>query len=107
MNIEISGKNIEITSSIRQRIEEKVAKLEKWQVDIISCHATVSVENTEQKIEIALSIPKNRLVASAANEDLYVAINEAVKKLETQMNKLRHKHEARRHEETPVATEEE
>ncbi|MCV5948439.1 HPF/RaiA family ribosome-associated protein, partial [Escherichia coli] len=36
----ITGKNIEITSAIRAHIESKFKKLEKWQVDLIGCQAT-------------------------------------------------------------------
>ncbi|GAM77152.1 ribosome hibernation protein yfiA [Vibrio ishigakensis] len=42
------------------------------------------------------------------HEDLYAAVNEVEQKLERQLNKLRHKPEARRatHSEVPVAEEE-
>ena len=48
------------------------------------------------KIEAIISVPKGQLIASATNEDLYIAVNEAEQKLERQLNKLRHKPEARR-----------
>ncbi len=31
----ITGKNIDITSAIRDQVESKFKKLDKWQVDII------------------------------------------------------------------------
>lgn len=99
MDINITGKNIEITSAIRAHIEGKVKKLEKWQVDIIGCHATFSEQpNKQMKFEAVITIPKGQLVASAVHDDLYAAVNEAEQKLERQLNKLRHKPEARRAE---------
>ncbi len=97
MKINITGKNIEVTSSIREYVEAKFKKLEKWQVDLISCQATISTEpGKQQKIEAVISVPKGQLVASASNEDLYKAINEVEQKLERQLNKLSHKPEAKR-----------
>ncbi|WPC73577.1 ribosome hibernation-promoting factor, HPF/YfiA family [Vibrio porteresiae] len=97
MQLNITGKNIDVTSAIRNHIESKFKKLEKWQVDIISCQASFSEEpNKQKKFDASVSIPKGQLNASAINEDLYLAINEVEQKLERQLNKLRHKPEARR-----------
>lgn len=103
MRMNITGKNIEITSAIRTHIESKFKKLEKWQVDIIGCHATFQEEpNKNKKFEAIITVPKGKLVASAIHEDLYIAINEVEHKLERQLNKLRHKPEARRATHTSV-----
>lgn len=97
MKINITGKNIEVTSSIRDYIEAKFEKLEKWQIDLISCHANISTEpGNQQKIEASITVPKGQLVASASDVDLYKAINEVQHKLERQLNKLSHKPEAKR-----------
>ena len=99
MKVNITGKNIDITSAIRTHIESKFKKLEKWQVDIIGCQASFSEEpNKKMKFEAVITVPKGQLVASATHEDLYAAVNEVEQKLERQLNKLRHKPEARRAE---------
>ncbi|MFV0450083.1 MAG: ribosome hibernation-promoting factor, HPF/YfiA family [Vibrio sp.] len=97
MKMNITGKNIEITSAIRDHIESKLKKLEKWQVDITGCQCSFSEEPGKQmKFEATVTVPKGQLVASAIHEDLYTAVNEVEQKLERQLNKLRHKPEARR-----------
>ncbi|MEF1303928.1 ribosome-associated translation inhibitor RaiA, partial [Vibrio owensii] len=66
MTMNITGKNIEITSAIRAHIESKFKKLEKWQVDIIGCQATFSEEpNKQKKFEAVIKVPKGQLIASA------------------------------------------
>ncbi|MGT3830651.1 ribosome hibernation-promoting factor, HPF/YfiA family [Vibrio cholerae] len=106
MKINVTGKNIEVTSAIRNHIEGKLKKLEKWQVDIIGCQASFSEEpNKQKKFEAVVSIPRGQLVASAIHEDLYAAINEVEQKLERQLNKLRHKPEARRADKTELSEE--
>jgi ribosome-associated inhibitor A len=89
-------------------IEGKFKKLEKWQVEFIGCQATISKEpNKQKKIEAVISVPKGQLIASAAHEDLYIAVNEVEQKLERQLNKLRHKPDARSaiHSNIPVMVE--
>ncbi|WGW00957.1 ribosome-associated translation inhibitor RaiA [Vibrio sp. YMD68] len=99
MKVKITGKNIDITSAIRDHIESKFKKLEKWQVDIIGCQTTFSeAPNKQKKFEAIMTVPKGQLVASATHDDLYAAVNEVEQKLERQLNKLRHKPEARRAE---------
>ncbi len=99
MKMNITGKNIDITSAIREHIEGKFKKLEKWQVDLIGCQCSFSEEpNKQKKFEATVNIPKGQLIASAHHEDLYAAINEVEQKLERQLNKLRHKPEAKRAE---------
>ena len=106
MKVNITGKNIDITSAIRTHIESKFKKLEKWQADIISCQATFSEEpNKQKKFEAVIKVPKGQLIASAVNDDLYAAINEVEQKLERQLNKLQHKSEARRAEKPELVEE--
>ena len=108
MTMNITGKNIEITSAIRAHIESKFKKLEKWQVDIIGCQATFSEEpNKQKKFEAIIKVPKGQLIASATHEDLSAAINEVEQKLERQLNKLTHKPEARRSSKPELVEEEE
>jgi ribosome-associated inhibitor A len=104
MKVEIVGKNIEVTSAIREHIEGKIKKLEKWQVDIIGCQTSFEEEpNKKKRFEAVISVPKGQLVASAVHDDLYTAVNEVVQKLERQLNKLRHKPEARRMNKPDIA----
>ncbi len=49
MKMNITGKNIDITSAIRDHIESKFKKLDKWQVDIIGCRASFSEEPNKKK----------------------------------------------------------
>lgn len=104
MKMNITGKNIEVTSAIREHIEGKLKKLEKWQIDIIGCQTSFSEEpNKKKKFEAVITVPKGQLVASAINDDLYAAINEVEQKLERQLNKLIHKPEAKRTDTAPIA----
>lgn len=97
MTVEITGKNIDITPAIRERIEFKFKKLEKFQVPLISRHTVISKEPGRKfKIEASAAIPGGKIIASAEHDDLYGAITELYHKLERQLNKQTHKPSARR-----------
>ncbi len=96
MIINITSKQMEITPAIRQHVEERLAKLSKWQTQLINPHIILSKQPQGFVADATLNTPNGQLVASAANLDMYVAINELIGKLERQLNKVQHKGEARR-----------
>ncbi|MDD1783003.1 ribosome-associated translation inhibitor RaiA [Enterovibrio sp. ZSDZ35] len=107
MRVEITGKNIDVTAAIHERITSRFEKLEKWQVALINPHAVISEEpGSKFKVEAGVSVPGAKLIASAEHEDMYAAINEVGQKLEKQLNKQAHKGEARRASHVEVPAEE-
>ncbi|MDF7680168.1 ribosome-associated translation inhibitor RaiA [Enterobacteriaceae bacterium ESL0689] len=96
MTINITSKHMEITPAIRQHITDRLAKLDKWQVQLINPHIILSKEPQSFVADATITTPNGNLVASSQNEDMYIAINELTNKLERQLNKLQHKGEARR-----------
>ncbi|QWA09985.1 ribosome-associated translation inhibitor RaiA [Sodalis ligni] len=96
MIINITSKQMEITPAIRQHVEERLAKLAKWQTQLINPHIILSKQPQGFVADATLNTPNGPLVASAGNLDMYAAINELITKLERQLNKVQHKGEARR-----------
>ena len=56
MRIIISGKNIEITDGLRQAVEEKLSKLERYFTPETDIVVTLSVEKERQKIEVTIPV---------------------------------------------------
>ncbi|MFH8135669.1 ribosome-associated translation inhibitor RaiA [Pantoea osteomyelitidis] len=96
MILNITSKQMEITAAIRNHVQERLTKLEKWQTDLINPHIVLSKEPKEFVADATINTPNGTLVASAKHEDMYAAINELISKLERQLNKVQHKGEARR-----------
>jgi putative sigma-54 modulation protein len=87
MKFIISGKNIEITEALRDKIQDKLGKLEKFFNDETKVSATMSVQKNDQTIEV--TIPHNKLVYKAAEttHDMYTSIDKVVDTLEKQIIK--------------------
>ncbi|MCZ8487987.1 ribosome-associated translation inhibitor RaiA [Vibrio lentus] len=100
MKMNITGKNIDITSAIRDHIESKFKKLDKWQVDIIGCQASFSEEpNKKKKFEAVLTVPKANLLLHQFMTTSTRGYQRSRTKTEArQLGKPRHKPEARRAE---------
>ncbi|AXF75136.1 ribosome-associated translation inhibitor RaiA [Erwinia tracheiphila] len=96
MVLNITSKQMDITPAIRQHVEERLAKLEKWQTHLINPHIVLSKEPKEFVADATINTPNGPLIASAKHEDMYTAINELINKLGRQLNKVQHKSEARR-----------
>ena len=56
MNIIIIGKNIDVTPGLREAVEEKIGKLEKYFTPDTEVHVTLSVEKDRQKIEVTIPV---------------------------------------------------
>ncbi|KAA8996204.1 ribosome-associated translation inhibitor RaiA [Affinibrenneria salicis] len=96
MTVNITSKQMEITAAIRQHVEDRLTKLDKWQAHLINPHIILSKDPQGFVADATIGTPNGPLVASAKHDDMYAAINELIAKLERQLNKVQHKSEARR-----------
>lgn len=86
MQIDIAGHHLEITEAIRESINTKFLKVASHYPNLESLNATVSVEKRDQKITVDTQYLGERISAHASNADLYGAIADAAKKLESALS---------------------
>ncbi len=89
MKISIHGDHIKITEAIKEYVEEKISKLEKYfdasnDIDVI---VKVRVKGNDQIIEVTVPTKLFTIRAEETHSDLYAAIDLVQKKLETQIKK--------------------
>lgn len=90
--LNITGQNIELTQSIKQRIEERFKKVEK-RFPINSANVCVSLTN--KKIRCSIDVSSNdygKVSAEDISEDFYTTANHAFEKLTRQLNDAKEKH---------------
>lgn len=98
MKFIISGKNFEITDSLRQRVDKKLGKLEKFFSPATEAHVTMSVEKNRHIIEVTIAMSGLTLRAEVENDDMYACIDRVVDKLEGQIRKNKTRLEKRFHD---------
>ena len=89
MKISIHGDHVVITESIKNYVESKLSKLEKYfkNDDEIDTIVKIRVKGNMQIIEVTVPSKLFTLRAEERNTDLYSAIDLVVKKLEGQIRK--------------------
>jgi putative sigma-54 modulation protein len=91
----VSGKNIDITDAIRDRVYKRLSKFEKYFGPDTEAHATLSVEKNRHIIEVTIPFNGVILRGEEATGDMYTSIDNVVDKLERQMRRQKTKLEKR------------
>lgn len=91
MQITITARHFNLTNAIRDHVENSASKLTKYFDHILNVHFILSIENNRNKVEMVLHIPKNNLKSEAIDTDMYIAIDDAVDKMEQQIKKIKDK----------------
>lgn len=91
MIIKISGKNIDITEALRNQINKKVGKLERYFQPDAEAQVTMSVENYRHIVEVTIYFNGVVIRAEESTDDMYTSIDRVLDKLERQIHKHRTK----------------
>jgi putative sigma-54 modulation protein len=92
MQVIISGHHLEITDALKAHTEDKFSKLARHFDKVTDVHVILSVEKLVQKAEATLHFAGTKFFAEDHQEDMYVAIDELVTKLDRQILKHKEKH---------------
>ncbi|MBL4955034.1 ribosome-associated translation inhibitor RaiA [Neobacillus sp. OS1-32] len=90
MNYNVRGENIEVTPAIREYVEKKISKLERYFTEAPDAKVNVNLRfNPDKTSKVEITIPLQNLVlrAEETNSDMYAAIDLIGDKLERQIRK--------------------
>lgn len=100
MNINLTGRHLEITPAIREHVTTKLGKVKRHFDHVIDIHVILSVDKLQQKAEATVHLSGKTIFAETDDSNLYVAIDNLVDLLDRQVLKHKDKHSARRHDDT-------
>lgn len=95
MQINITGHHVELTPALRQFVEKKFSKLERFFEQITSVQVTLTVDKLRQIAESDIKVAGGEIHASSESEDMYASIDQLMDKLERQLIKHKEKTQAR------------
>ncbi|MFZ5754897.1 MAG: ribosome hibernation-promoting factor, HPF/YfiA family [Bacillota bacterium] len=89
MKFQIRGKNIPVTNSLKEYVEKRLGKLDKYFENNPEAIVTLVIEKEQHRVEV--TIPINGLILRGEEEsiDMYSSIDLVVEKLEKQINKYK------------------
>ena len=93
MNIKITGKDLKATEAIKEYIEKKCERLQKYTEEEIDVKATIKAEGKNQVAEISANINGNFYRAVTEKNDLYASIDKNIDIIEGQIRKTKAKKE--------------
>ncbi len=94
LKINVRGENIEVTGAIREYVEKKLSKLEKYFEDTSNSTAHVNLNvysDKNSKVEVTIPLPYLVLRAEETSPDMYASIDLVTDKLERQIRKYKTK----------------
>ena len=91
MKVTVMSKNIEITPAVREMIEKKISKLDKYFEKEVDAKVTISVQKSRHIVEVTIPFSGIMLRAEEATEDMYKSIDMVEEKLVRQIRKQKTK----------------
>ena len=91
MNITITGKEVKATDAIKDYVEKKMERVEKYFDGDIDVSVTIKTEGVEQIAEMAVKVKQDSYRAVTAHKDMYASIDKDIDILEGQIRKWKTK----------------
>lgn len=87
MNIIVRGKQVEVTNALRQHVEKRIGKLERYLDKLDEAQVTLSVERDRHKVEVTIPLDGIILRGEEVSGDMYGSVDMVIEKLERQIKK--------------------
>lgn len=95
MQLNLTGRHIDITPAIRSYVTSKFERLQRHFDHVTNVHVILTIEKERHKAEATLHVNRANLYADAQHSDMYAAIDDLAHKLDRQVKK--HKEKLSRH----------
>ena len=87
MKVTVIAKNMELTDALKEIVQKKISKLEKYFEAKVEAKATLSVQKSRQIIEVTIPFNGVILRGEEATSDMYKSLDLVEDKLERQIRK--------------------
>jgi len=91
MNIDITGRKLDVTPAIRKLTEERIKKLSRFLPNIDEVNLTLDVQKHRQIAELIIHSEQNLYTSFVETDDMYAAITKAFDKIKKQARRRRKK----------------
>lgn len=109
MKLDLTGLRIEVTDSIREFVDKKIQKLNKFFDEDTLCHVAYTAPTKgKQHVDMRIEYRSHTYLAEDDVEDLYYGIEALIGKIERQCRKVKDENIGKKRSETiEIITEEE
>ena len=98
MKVTVIGKNINVTPALKEMVEKKISKLDRYFSPDVEARATLTVQRNNQIFEVTIPFNGVILRCEESTDDMYKSIDLVENKLERQIRKQKTKLQRRSNE---------
>lgn len=97
--VTVTGRGVHVTQPLKDYTTEKLSKIERFNLRIVDAFVTLDIQRINCRVDIVLKIDNLLVKSHADTNDMYVSIDQAVDKIESQLRKYHERirdHQARK-----------
>lgn len=89
MQVNVRGKNLEVTPALREYVEKKLSRIGKHFDEELGAHVNLCVERNLHKVEVTVTVGALILRGQESSDDMYGSVDLVIDKLERQVRKFK------------------
>jgi putative sigma-54 modulation protein len=89
--ITIVGRHVFVTEAMKNYALEKLSKIDRFHNHVLDLHVTMDIQKLEHSVMIVLKFNHFKIKVGSASTDMYVSIDKAVDKLQSQLRRWKGK----------------
>ena len=87
MQLNITARNFHLSDVLQEYAMKKLEKLKRFEHNIIDANMIMEKDKGTSIIELTLSVKHSSITSRVKNPDIYMGINDVVRKVERQLDK--------------------
>lgn len=91
MKVHVRGRNIDVTNALKEYVEKRLSKLDRFMDDLDEAQVTMKVEKDSHRVEVTIPVNGMILRGEESTGDMYASIDLVSEKLEKQIEKYKGK----------------
>jgi putative sigma-54 modulation protein len=91
MQVKVTARHFDLTDNLNNYALEEIKRLEKYYDHIIDASLTMTIEKNRQTAELSVKVYRTILTSKAKTYDMYLAIEQVVSKMESQIKRYKAK----------------
>lgn len=91
MDVTVAGHHVDVTDSLREYVQTKMARLERHSDQMTDIHCILTVEKLEHRAEATIHLNGGTIHADSVEENMYAAVDTLIDKLDRQVKKHKEK----------------
>jgi len=95
VKLEITGRHFDVTEALKDYLDEKISRLDKYARDIIHAHVILQMEKRSAVVEANIRLKRFNVNVKESNSDMYAAIDKLFEALRKQI--VRHEDKLKTH----------